>query len=68
MKHRIGNSSHEFTNPIEEEDRQDTIINRKDFRTGLGQTKHAEEDQGMDKITEVGQDMILIIEVVTDII
>ena len=29
---------------------------------------HTEEDQGMDKITEVGQDMILIIGVVMDII
>ena len=28
---------------------------------------HKEGDQGMDKITEVGQDMILIIGVVTDI-
>ena len=43
-------------------------MNGEDFRTGLGQTTHTEEDQGMDKITEVGQDMILIIGVVTDII
>ena len=42
-------------------------MNREDFRTGLGQTTHIEEDQGMDKITEVGQGMILIIGVVTDI-
>ena len=43
-------------------------MNREDFRTGLGQTTHTEEDQGMDKIIEVGQDMILIIGVVTDTI
>ena len=43
-------------------------MNRGDFRIGLGQTTHTEEDQGMDKITEVVQDMILIIGVVTDII
>ena len=41
---------------------------KEDFRTGLGQTTHTEEDQGMDKITEVGEDTILIIVVVTDII
>ena len=65
---RIDSLNHEFISPIEVEDRQDTITNREDFRTGLGQTTHTEEDQGMDKITEVGQDMILIIGVVTDII
>ena len=27
---------------------------REDFRTGLGQAMHTEEDQGMDKITDVG--------------
>ena len=43
-------------------------MNREDFRTGLGQTIHTEECQGMDQITEVDQDMILIIEVVMDII
>ena len=41
-------------------------MNREDFRTGLGQM--TEEDQGMDKIIEVGQDMILITRVVTEII
>ena len=25
-------------------------MNREDFRTGVGQTTHTEEDQGMDKI------------------
>ena len=43
-------------------------MNREDFRTGLGQTANTEEDQGMDKITKVGQDTILIIGVVTDTI
>ena len=43
-------------------------MNREDFRTGLGKTTSTEEDQGMDKTTEVGQDMILIIGVVTDTI
>ena len=43
-------------------------MNREDFRTVLGQTTHTEEDQGIDKITEVGQDTILIIGVVMDII
>ena len=37
-------------------------MNREDFRTGLGQTTtgtvHLEEGQGMDKVIEVGQDMI----------
>ena len=41
---------------------------REDFKIGLDQTMHTEDDQGMDKTIEVGQDMILIIEVVTVII
>ena len=53
---------------MEVEDRQDIITNREDFKTGLGQTTHTEEDKGMDNIIEVGQDMILIIGVVTEII
>ena len=40
-------------------------MTREDFKTGLDQTTCTEDDQGMAKITEVGQDMILIIEVVT---
>ena len=68
MKDRIDSLNHEYTNPIEVEDRQDSIMNREHFRTGLGQTTHTEEDQAMDKITEVGQDTILIIGVVMDII
>ena len=41
---------------------------REDFRTGLDQTAHTEDDQGIEKTIEVGQDMILIIEVVIDTI
>ena len=67
MKDRIDHLSHEYISPIEAELRQDAVMNR-DFRTGLGQTTHTEEDQGMDKIIEVGKDMILIIEVITDAI
>ena len=40
---------------------------REDFKIGLGQTMHTEDDQGMDKTIEVGQDMILITEVATGI-
>ena len=68
MKDRIDSLNHEFTSPIEVEDRQDAITSREDIRTGLGQTMHTEEDQGMDKITEVDQDMIPIIGVVMEII
>ena len=57
----------ESISPIEVEDRQDAIMNR-DFRTGLGQTIYIEEDQGTYKIIEVGQDMILIIGVITETI
>ena len=41
---------------------------RENFKTGLDQIMHTEDDQGMEKTTEVGQDMIPIIEVATDII
>ena len=41
---------------------------REDFKTGLDQTMHTEDDQGMDKTIEVGQGMILITEVATHII
>ena len=47
-------------------------MKREDFRTGLGQITtgsiYTEEGQGMDKIIEVGQDMVLIIEVIAEII
>ena len=41
---------------------------REDFKIGLDQTTCTEDDQGMDKTIEVGQDMILTIEVATGII
>ena len=68
MKDRIDSLNHKYTSPIEVEHRQDTIMNREDFRTDLDQTTCTEEGQGMDKATEVGQDTILIIGVVMDII
>ena len=48
--------------------RLDVTMIREDFRIGLDQTTCTEDDQGMDKTIEVSQDMILIIEVVTNII
>ena len=72
MKDKIDSLNCESINPTEVENRQDVIMNREDFRTGLGQTTtgtmHTEEVQCMDKIIEVGQDMILIIEPITEII
>ena len=41
---------------------------REDFKIGLDQTTHTEDGQGMDKTIEVGQYMILTIEVTTGII
>ena len=67
MKDKIDSLNHEFINPIGVEDRQDIIMNKEDSRTGLGQTTHTEEDQCMDKIIQVGHDMILIIGVVMEI-
>ena len=70
MKDKTDSSNCDFINPIEVEDRQDAITNREAFKTGLGQTTtvtiHIEEDQGMDKIIEVGQDMILTIGVIME--
>ena len=40
---------------------------REDFQIGLDQTTCTEDDQVMDKTIEVGQDMILTIEVATGI-
>ena len=67
-KDKTGSLNCEYISPIDVEDRQDTLTNREDFKTGLGQTIHTEEDQGMDKIIEVGQDMILIIGVIMETI
>ena len=36
---------------------------REDIKIGFDQIMHTEDDLGMDKTIEVGQDMILIIEV-----
>ena len=48
----------EFIKTIELEGKQDTVMNSKVFRTGLGQTVagaiHLEKAQGMDKIIKVG--------------
>ena len=68
MKDRIIHSNCEFINPIEVEVRLDTIMIREDIKAGLGQTMCAEDVQDTIKITEAGQDMIPIIEAVTDII
>ena len=66
MKDKTDSLNCESINPIEVEYREDILMNREDVKTGLGQTIHTEEDQGMDKIIEVGQDMIPIIGVVTE--
>ena len=58
MNDRTDHLSPEYTNPTEVEDRLDTVIIKEDFKIGLDQTAH----------TEVGQDMILTIEVATGII
>ena len=59
-------------NLIEVEDRQDAVMNREDFMTGLGQTIIGEIDlegeQGMDKIIKVGQGMNQMIEVIIETI
>ena len=68
MKDRIDNLSHEYFSLIEAEVRLDVIMIRENFRTGLGQIMHIEDDQGMDKTIEVCEDMITIIEVVMGII
>ena len=41
---------------------------REDFKIGSDQTMHTGDDQGMDKTIEVGQGMILLIEVAVGII
>ena len=68
MKARIDHSNPECTNLTEAEVRLDAIMIREDFKIDFDQTMHTEADQGMDKTIEVGQDMILIIEVAMGII
>ena len=64
MKDRIDNSNFECTNLIGVEVRLDVVTIREDFKIDSDQTMHTEDDEGMDRIIEVGQDMILIIEAV----
>ena len=52
---------------IEVEVRLGVTMIREGFKIGLDKTMHTEDDQGMDKTIEVGQDLILITEVVMDI-
>ena len=68
MKDKIGNLSHKYISLIEVEIRLDITPTRENFRTDRDQTTCTEDDQDMDKTVEVGQDMILIIEVVSAII
>ena len=65
---KIDHSNPECTNPAEVEVRLDVITTREDFRICLDQITCIEADQDMDKITEVGQDMILKVEVTMGII
>ena len=59
---KTDNSNHEFIKPIEVEEIKDAVTNRNVFKTGLCQiivgARCLEEGQGMEKIIEVGQDMI----------
>ena len=64
MKDKVSHSNHNFTNPIEVEDRIDVITIREDTKAGLGQTMCTEDIQDIIKIIEAGQDIILIIEVI----
>ena len=59
---KVDHLSHKYISLIEAEIRLDITTTREDSKTGLDQTMHREDDKGMDKTTEVGQDMILIIE------
>ena len=67
MKDRTDHLNPEYTNLIEVEVRLDVTTIR-DFKIGLDQATHTEEDQGMDETIGVGQDMILIIEVAMGLI
>ena len=55
-------------NLIEAEARLDATMIREDFKIGSDQIMHTDDEQGMGKTIEVGQDMILIIEAVMGII
>ena len=66
MKDRIGHLNCKCTNLRGVEVRPYIIMIREDFKTVLGQIKHTEEGQDIDKIIEAGQDITLIIEVGMD--
>ena len=50
MKDRIDNLSHEYISLIEVEVRLDVTMIRENFRTGLDQTMHTEDGQGMARL------------------
>ena len=64
MKVKIDSLNHESNSLREVEDKQDVLTNREDFN----RTNTYRGRPGMDNIIEVGQDMILIIEVIMAII
>ena len=59
---KTDSSNYKYIKAMEVEDKQDAITDSKDFKTDLSQiiagAIHLEEDQGIDKIIEVGQGMI----------
>ena len=65
MKDRTDHSNLKCNNQTEAEVRLDAITFRGDSKIVLDQTTYTEDDHGMDKSIEVGQDLNLIIEVVT---
>ena len=68
MKDRVNHSNCKSINPIEVEVRTDVITIKEDTKAGLGPTMCTEVIQNIIKIIDAGQDIILIIEVVMDII
>ena len=68
MKERTDHLNAEHTDLTEVKVRLDVTIIREDIKIGLDQTMHTEDDLGMDKTIEVGQEMILIIKVAMGII
>ena len=68
MKDRTDNSKLESTNLIEAEVRLDASMIREDFKLGSDQRTLTLDTQGMDKTIEVGEGMIVIIEVAMGII
>ena len=68
MKDKRDHSNHEFINPTEVEIRLDITMIRENIKTGSGQTMCMEDIQDIVRFIEAGQDIILIIEVVTGIV